>query len=172
MKTVLRIAGVWLSLALAGCVHRQPIVAIPEANLRTEVIMKERIHLPLNADGRQKVEAFLSAGGNTDNIDRHGKVINIADPDAKRFAPLLDRLSEPNHPKVEDLTPRNSLQQWLHGEVVHGVVDAREPAAPAQQALAICDGRYCWIFYPQGHDLAGLMVVVKPVPPRRPRGQY
>ena len=173
MKRIRRIAVVLLIAATAGCVHRQPLVAIPEANLRTELEQKARIPLPLNGEGRQKVEAFLMAGGNTDNIDKHGKVINISDPAAREeFKPLLDRLSEPNHLKVEDLTPRNGLQAWLHGKVMHGVVDAREPAPPSQQALAICDGRYCWIFYPQGHDLTGLMVVVKAVPPRQSRGSY
>jgi hypothetical protein len=170
MKPVLWIAGVWLPLAMAGCIHRQPIVAIPEANLRSEVKLEERIHLPLTAAGREKVEAFLAAGGNTDNIDNHGKLINISDPDApKNFQPLLNRLSEPNHLRVEDLTPRNTLNAWLHGKAIFGVADAREPAPRPQQALAICDGRYCWVFYPQGHDLTELTVAVKWVPPRQPR---
>ncbi len=166
-------AGVLVSLSLAGCIHRQSIVAIPEANLRTEISKQERLSLPLNPDARKKVEAFLIAGGNTDNIDSRGNVTTISDPQAKnKFAELLTRLSEPNHPKLEDLTPRNSYEKWLHGKVVHGVVDAREEAAPIQQALAICDGRYCWVFYPQDHDLVGLMVIVKPVPPRQKRAAY
>ena len=128
-----------LPLALAGCwFQHQPLVAVPSGIFRTEKKAEMRISLPLNSDGRRRIENFLLAEGNTDNIDKQGNVTTTNDPGAKvQWQGLLDELSPPHHPTVEDLEMKHTYKKWLRGTVVYGVVDARDEASPPEPPVAI-----------------------------------
>ncbi|HXU39255.1 MAG TPA: hypothetical protein VN937_23070 [Blastocatellia bacterium] len=152
-------------LIVAGCSTR-PVtyVTVREAKFRTEVNSRDRLKLPLSVEARERLLRFFKAGGDTDRIGRE-----IADPDAeRRYAALLDKLSDPVNLSLEDLTEKQTFKNWFSKPPIRQVVDAREEAPPAIDPVAVTDDKYWWIFYHHQKKLVELLVV-KAIPPRMKR---
>src|SRR2546426_3734777 len=131
-------------LIAPGCSSR-PVayVTVREAKFRTEMSRTDRLKLPLNGESRERLMRFFKAGGDTDRIGRE-----IADSEAeKRYAPLLDKLSDPQSLSLEDLTEKQTFRDWFSRRPIRQVIDAREEAPPAIDPVAVTDDRYWWIFY-------------------------
>ena len=144
-----------VAVLIAACPSPVPYVAVPEARFRSEDTRQKRLQLPLDASAREKLATFLEAGGDTDNVGS-----NVVDPAARsRYAPLLDRLSDPRFLAFEDLTERSSYDAWFTGRRLRQVVDAREKAPAVVDPVAASDGHYWWIFYSRHKRLAELLVV-------------
>src|SRR5436305_3513589 len=79
MKTVIALSAI----LLAACAARRPVyVAVPRAHSRSE----EPVVLPLNPQGRRRLEDFLSHGGHPTASDR------APDPEAAQHRRMLDAL--------------------------------------------------------------------------------
>lgn len=143
-------------LVSSGCSPR-PVsyVTVREAKFRTEVSKTDRLKLPLNNESRERLLRFFKAGGDTDRIGSE-----IADPEAeKRYAPLLDKLSNPQNLTLEDLTEKQTFKQWFSRRPTRQVIDSREEAPPAIDPVAVTDDKYWWIFYQHQKKLVELLVV-------------
>jgi hypothetical protein len=142
-------------LIVAGCSAR-PVtyVTVREAKFRTEVNRNERLKLPLSGESRERLLRFFKAGGDTDRIGRE-----IADPEAeKRYAGLLDLLSDPRNLALEDLTEKQTFKNWFSKRPIRQVIDAREEAPPAIDPVAVTDDKYWWVFYHRQKKLVELLV--------------
>jgi hypothetical protein len=129
-------------------------VTVREAKFRTEVNRNERLKLPLSGESRERLLRFFKAGGDTDRIGRE-----IADPEAeKRYAGLLDLLSDPRNLALEDLTEKQTFKNWFSKRPIRQVIDAREEAPPAIDPVAVTDDRYWWVFYHRQKKLVELLV--------------
>lgn len=155
------LAATFVALALWGCRGPVAFVAVREARFRSEMKSEDRLQLPLTAEERQRLMAFLRAGGDTDRIGTE-----VVDPEAeKHFSPLLDRLSDKQYLALEDITERDTYGRWFCGQRLRQVVDAREESPPIIDPVAATDGRYWWIFYHHKKELKWLLVV-KTIPKR------
>ncbi len=146
-----------LSLALilivefTGCCTKKTvstnILPVPPQDSRSD-----RIALPLDSASLAKLEKALVSGLNpnnqTDNVGTTSNAIDVR---------LLHLLEKPA--SISDLsTP--AFKELLPGTMVMQIVDARDPAAPPNQPVALFDGTYWWIFYPNAqHQLTAVMVV-------------
>ncbi len=145
-----------LLVAAGGCPQPEgvaPYVAVREAEFRTEVSAADRIQLPLDAAGRQRLRQFLQAGGDT---RRYGQ--GVVDPGAgEHYAGLLAWLSQDR--TLDDLS-RRALRPWFVTGPVFQVVDARERYALSDtQVAAMSDGTYWWVFFhPRSKHLDQLLV--------------
>jgi len=136
-------------LFLNGCAVRTPeYVVIPRANSRSE----EPVTLPLNPEGRQRLEAFLAHGG-------HPKAPDVVpDPIAAEHRRTLDALEKAEN---LDVNTANSAARHFCDDAaklcadttlfrgkpfVRQVVDARETRRPPTAPVAVADGGYWWIF--------------------------
>lgn len=118
-----------------------PFVVVREAQFRTEQAVSDRIGLPLDAKGRERVLRYLKAGG---NAQLYGK--GIADPEAEQhYSTLLQRLSRP---LTSDDLSSSDFKKFFSRDPVYQIIDARERFALSDtQVAAMSDGSYCWIFY-------------------------
>jgi hypothetical protein len=154
-----------LVLTLVGCcpVH-VAYVPVREARFRSEATKQDRLQLPLTPESRERLLAFLRAGGDTDRLGQE-----IVDPEAeRRYAPLLDLLADPRTLTLANLTEKGTYRAWFPGPVVRQVIDAREEAPPAIDPVAVTDGRYWWVFFPRHQELKELLVI-KAIPTTRDR---
>lgn len=139
-------------------------VAVREGRFRSELSRDDRISLPLDEVSRNRLIAFLKAGGDKEKIG-----MEIVDPDAERYyTPLLDLLSDPDKLNLEDLTEKRTFESWFSDGVVRQVIDAREDSPPVIDPVAVSDGKYWWIFYHRHKKLTGLLVV-KEIPVKQER---
>jgi hypothetical protein len=144
------------------------LVAVREAQVRSPRCASEdqcsaRTHpLPLSADARTALLAFLKAGGNNDNID-DGQVTTIAYPEAEeRWGKLLDKLQSAENLDHEDLT-NGTYQEWFSGAPIRQVIDAREEAPPSCAPRSLQNERFIWIFTcGEGDSLGGVLVQATP----------
>jgi hypothetical protein len=145
-----------MAVTLWGCASPEvAYVPVREARFRSEVTSQERIRLPLTAESRERLAKFFRAGGDTDRIGRE-----IADPEADtRYAPLLDRLSDPRHLALADLTGKDTYKGWFRGPAVRQVIDAREESPPTIDPVAMTDGKYWWVFFHRRRQLTELLVI-------------
>lgn len=162
-------AGMFAALLLvvaAGCClssdRAAPYVAVREAQFRTEESVSDRIALPLDAAGRERILKFIRAGGNT-----RAYGAGVVDPGAdQRYAGLLTWLSTDR--TLDDLSS-SEPKQWFVAGPVYQVVDARERNGLSDtQVVAMSDGYYWWVFYhPRSKHLDQLLVtrVVGAKPP-------
>jgi hypothetical protein len=118
-----------------------PYVVVREAQFRTEKATTDRIALPLDADGRDRLLKYLKAGGNS---QLYGK--GIADLNAEQhYRPLLQFLSRAL--TIDDLT-RPDVKKFFFAGPLYQIIDARERFALSDtQVAAMSDGSYWWIFY-------------------------
>jgi len=150
------IVSLLLLAAAGGCARTEavaPYVAIREAQFRTEESAVDRIALPLDAAGRERIRKFLRSGGDTRKYDT-----GVVDPGAEqRYAGLLDWLSADR--TLDDLSS-SELKRWFTGGPVFQVVDARERYALSDtQVAAMSDGYYWWVFFhPRSKHLDQLLV--------------
>jgi hypothetical protein len=154
-----------LLLSISACSPR-PVtyVAVREQRFRSEVKPGDRIKLPLTVESRDRLLKFFRAGGDTDRIGTE-----IVDPEAeKRYAPLLDLLSDSQNLALEGLTEKHIFRKWFSGPLIRQVVDAREESPPIIEPVAVTDGKYWWIFYPHQKRLTELLVV-KAIPAKMKR---
>jgi len=152
-----------LAVSLSACGHVR-YVPVREARFRTETARSERLQLPLTAAGREKLLAFLRAGGDSDRIGN-----TLVDPAAEtHYGPLLDRLAASAPLTLDDLTEKRTLRPWLAGRVLRQVIDAREESPPAINPVAVGDGRYWWVFYQRQKRLVELLVTLS-AEPRKPQ---
>jgi len=144
----------FLIAGVAGCSHHQPPVAVPEQQFRSEEQAADRLRLPLSPEGRRVLTAFLRAACNRDDVG-----VNLVDPEAEaRYRSLLDRLAAPSGLSVDDLGDGAAFRSHFKGKPQRRIVDAREEAPVRPLPYALTDGRYWWIFFPDGPKLTGLLV--------------
>jgi hypothetical protein len=144
-----------LLVGLAACSTHQTVscrvIPVPPADSRSD-----RMPLPLDPDAGAKLSRSLTYGLNKNNeVDDVGANANAA----AQYRGLLDLLSLPHHPTLQDLSSP-AFQKWFPGVVVQQVVDARDAYTPAQEhgPVAANDGAYWWIFYRDRDQLTGVMV--------------
>lgn len=146
-----------LALVLAACcgVERPTYLAVPEQ------IFREPVAAPIDLEdaagwpaARDRLVAFLRAGGNQDNVEDGTIVVLDA---ATRYAPLLDAVARPENRDVEDLAA-GVYAPWLAGPPVRHVVDARDEA-PGRDRHVLFDGDFAWVFTASRRRLVGLTVV-------------
>jgi hypothetical protein len=135
----------FVALSTLTCCQTSRIVApyaiVREGQFRTEKTAADRIGLPLQAKGRDRILQYLRAGGNA-QLYRKG----IADLNAEsHYRSLLFLLSRPL--TIDDLA-RPEFQKYFPNGPVYQVIDARErfPLSDTQ-VVAVSDGVYWWIFY-------------------------
>jgi hypothetical protein len=146
----------------SGCaVHTPPYVVVPRATSRSE----EPVILPLTAEGRQRLEAFLNHGGHPKAADP------VPDPLEADHRRMLDALEKPVALDVE--TANSAARQFcddaarlcadtalFRGKpMVRQVVDARESRRPVPAPLAVQDGDYWWIFKLRDGKLSEVLIV-------------
>jgi hypothetical protein len=149
-------------ILLTGCAVRRPAyVVIPRANSRSE----EPVTLPLTAEGRQRLEAFLAHGGHPQAPDP------VPDPAQAEHRRVLDALGKPANLDVN--TTNSAARHFcddavkLCGETslfagktfVRQVVDARESRRPVTAPLAVSDGPYWWVFKVRDGHLSEVLLV-------------
>jgi len=171
-------------LTLVACGTGRPvIVPVPEWRFtadnhggedrakEAEKIANEHARLPLqDAAVRQKLEAFLCAGGDTRKSDNGVCPDNDA---PRRYKPLLDLLRRQEPFTADDFLKKPTFKGWFRGNVYFGVVDARLPSTPAFPPLAVSDGHYWWVFYTtDGATFDRFTVFLTALPPRQARGSY
>jgi hypothetical protein len=141
------------ALLLWGCCPQVMIVAIPPSDYRSDTA-----GLPLTAESKSRLRAFLLAGGDQENID-----VNVVDLNAPRYDSLLSLLSDTAKLKVEFLEDSRQFKLWFTEDPVYGVVDARDkliaPLDPDRPICFLTDERYWWIFYREDGALKYLLIV-------------
>jgi hypothetical protein len=149
-------------MLLTGCAARRPAyVVVPRANCRSE----EPVTLPLTAEGRQRLEAFLGHGGRPQATDP------VPDPAVAEHRRVLDALEKASNLDVN--TTNSTARRFcddaakLCGETslfggkpfVRQVVDARETRRPVTAPLAVADNGYWWIFKVRDGRLTEVVLV-------------
>ena len=175
-----RFLPVLLVLLWAGCSARRqmpvvmresdfrfPQMVAAEAKTLEEEAIAERIPLPLDDDWIQRINRFLAAGGNNRNISDN----TLANPrPAQQYAELLAALKANVYTKSQ-FESQKPLQKWLRGQPIPGLIDARLRSPATRQSLALTDGHYWWIFYPNADlRLTGLVICQLSVAPKIKRG--
>jgi hypothetical protein len=149
-------------LLFSGCAARRPAyVVVPRATSRSE----EPVPLPLNPEGRQRLEAFLNRAGHPQAADP------VPDPLAAAHARVLDALTDPANLKVDTTNSAarafcddaarlcRATALFRNKPLVRQVVDARESRRPVPVPLAVADGGYWWIFKARNGRLAEVLLV-------------
>jgi len=148
--------GIVLVLAVAvaaGC-RKQPLLKCAVFPVPPEDSRSPRYVLPLDEDSRKDLLERLSFGLNESNR-REGIGTNT---DSKAtYEKRLPLLAAPNKLTLQDLSG-TAYSQWLAQPVIQQVVDARDRTMPKNSPVAVSDGTFWWIFYPdtQGR-LTGVM---------------
>jgi hypothetical protein len=158
MKTVIALSAA----LLAACSVRRPAyVAVPRAQSRSQ----EPVALPLDPQGRQRLEDFLSHGGHPTAPGR------VPDPLAAQHRRTLDALE--NSAVLDVDTADSSARRFCavaaklcrETELFRGrpfvrqVVDARESGRPVTAPIAVPDGPYWWIFKVEDGRLIEILLV-------------
>src|ERR1017187_5359881 len=109
----------------------------------------------------------IAAGGNNRNISDN----TLANPrPAPQYAELLAALKANAYTKSQ-FESQKPLQKWLRGQPIPGLIDARLRSPATRQSLALTDGHYWWIFYPNADlKLTGLVICQLSVAPKIKRG--
>lgn len=157
------------ALLFTGCCGLKPatVVVVPEAIFRTETVLTNRIHLPLNPQDREKLTRFLGAGGDWSNTGGSPDLTTT-----RQAEPVLDFLAS-NPLTLAELKAGHYavLNQYFGKKLSRQIVDARnyDPRhflsqdgervfAPLPAALR--HARFWWLFYPDDNgNLASLMVI-------------
>jgi hypothetical protein len=146
---------------MSCAVRTPPYVIVPRATSRSE----EPVRLPLDPEGRARLEAFLSRGGHPKAVD------SVPDPRAIEHARTLDALEQPAALLVTttDSTVRRFCDEAVNlcarttlfrGQpFVRQVIDARESRRPVTAPLATPDGGYWWIFQVKAGRLSEVLLV-------------
>jgi hypothetical protein len=150
-------------LLAAGCAARRPVyVVVPRATSRSA----EPVTLPLTAEGRQRLEEFLSKGGHPSAADP------VPDPSAAEHRRVLDALAKS---ETLDVDTTNSAARkfceaaaalcretalFVGKPLVRQVVDARETRRPVSAPLAVAENNYWWIFRARAGKLTEVLLVV------------
>lgn len=147
---------------LSGCAARRPAyVVVPRATSRSA----EPVTLPLTAEGRQRLEEFLSKGGHPAAADP------VPDPSAAEHARALDALAKA--PTLAVDTTNSAARQFCDAAaalcretvlfrgkpLVRQVVDARETRRPVSAPIAVADAGYWWIFKARDGRLTEVLLV-------------
>jgi hypothetical protein len=146
-----------VALATAGCSKRTVVCAVlpvPPDDARSP-----RYTLPLDEKAQADLVERLAYGLN--NANRKDQV--GADSDAREaYRKRLILLAATARPLRKDLGG-GTYQGWLTGPTIQQVVDSREQFTPSDQQapLAISDGRFWWIFYPDDQDRMAAVMAVK-----------
>jgi hypothetical protein len=149
------------ALSLSACCRTVAYVPIREARFRSEITAQDRLSLPLTAADKDRLMAFLRAGGDTDKVG-----MEVVLPDVPRkYGTLLTRLADEAHLSLTDLTEGTAYNEWFGDLRIRQVIDAREESPSVIDPVAVSDGRFWWIFYVQHRRLTGLLVV-KAIPDR------
>ncbi len=160
----MRLLAVFLPVLLAaGCAARRPTyIVVPRATSRSA----EPVTLPLTAEGRQRLEEFLSKGGHPAAADP------VPDPSAAEHRQVLDALAKDAALDVDttNSTARKFCEAaaalcretalFLGKPLVRQVVDARETRRPVSAPLAVADNNYWWIFRARAGKLTEVLLVV------------
>ncbi len=153
-----------LSVALlAGCPGRRPAyVVVPRAAARSE----EPVALPLDSEGRARLEMFLSRGGHPQAFSL------VADRRAAEHRRTLDALSSVDALAVVTANPAarrfcdvaavlcRGTTLFQGQMLVRQVVDAREARRPVRAPLAVRDGNYWWIFRARAGRLESVFLIL------------
>lgn len=152
--------GIVLLLAAlgAGCTKRAAIVCavlpVPPEDARSP-----RYTLPLDDKSQADLVERLSYGLNNANRKDHVG----ADSDARdAYKKRLLLLAATDRPLRKELDG-TAYKGWLNGPKIQQVLDSREQFTPTdtQAPLAISDGRFWWIFYPDDQDRMSAVMAVK-----------
>jgi hypothetical protein len=159
--------GLCFVLLTAGCCAQPPLrtgcdVVTLEHNGAAAIAVAEQqvrspdLALPLAAAEREKLVAFLVAGGNNDALGEDAVIPNAG----TRYAGLLDSLANPELLDLEDLKGA-PYTAWFKASVTQ-VIDAREPRpAVLGSVYAATDGPYWWVFRREGSGKLNRLVVFK-----------
>jgi len=145
------------ALAAAGCTKRAVVCAV--LPVPPEDARSPRYTLPLDDTAQADLVERLAYGLNNANRKDHVG----ADSDAREaYRKRLTLLAAAARPLRKDLGGTN-YKVWLNGPTIQQVVDSREQFTPGdtQAPLAISDGRFWWIFYPDEQDRMTAVMAVK-----------
>ena len=132
------------SVMVTGGCRKQPLLKCAVFPVPPEDSRSPRYVLPLDDDARKDLLERLSFGLNERN--RREGVGTNADAKAS-YEKRLPLLMPPNKLMLQDLDGP-AYRQWLLEPVVKQVVDARDRTTPREGPVAVSDGTFWWIFYP------------------------
>jgi hypothetical protein len=145
------------AMLAAGCAKRMVVCAV--LPVPPEDARSPRYTLPLDEKSQADLVERLSYGLNNANRKDHVG----ADSDAREaYRKRLTLLAAANRPVRKELAG-DPYRTWLTGPTIPQVVDSREQFTPTdtQAPLAISDGRFWWIFYPDEQDRIASVMAVK-----------
>jgi hypothetical protein len=145
------------ALLAAGCSRRVVVCAVlpvPPQDARSP-----RYTLPLDDQSQADLVERLAFGLNDANRKDHTGADSDAREAYKKRLLLLAGAGRPLRKELEVGT----YKAWFSGPIIQQVVDSREQFAPSdtQAPLAVSDGRFWWIFYPDGQDRMAAVMAVK-----------
>jgi hypothetical protein len=144
-------------LAAAGCSKRAVVCAV--LPVPPEDARSPRYNLPLDEKSQADLVERLAYGLNNANRKDHVG----ADSDAREaYKKRLLVLGAAALPLRKDLGG-GTYKGWLTGPTIQQVVDSREQFTPSdtQAPLAVSDGRFWWVFYPDQQDRLTAVMAVK-----------
>jgi hypothetical protein len=121
-----------------------PCAVVREADFRCGPV-----DLPVTAESRKKISAFLQRGGdwnNQDLVDRRA---------TQSYDGLLELLSDAkflrsghfrNETTIDQVSAQ--LKPWFHDPIIYQLVDATQQRFLVPAPICENDGKYWWIFYP------------------------
>jgi hypothetical protein len=144
------------ALLAAGCSKRVVVCAV--LPVPPEDARSPRYTLPLDDKALSDLVERLAYGLNNANRKDHVG----ADTDAREAYKQRLALLTSAPPVRKDLAGV-TYKTWLSGPTIQQVVDSREQSMPSdlQAPLAISDGRFWWIFYPDDQDRMTAVMAVK-----------
>jgi hypothetical protein len=143
-----------LAAAITSGCHKQPLLKCSVFPVPPEDSRSPKYVLPLDDDARKDLLERLTYGLNERNRREGVGTNNDAQATYEKRLPLL---MAPNKLMLQDLgTP--AYQQWLPEPVLKQVVDARDRTMPKEGPVAVSDGAFWWVFYPDAQGrLTGVM---------------
>jgi hypothetical protein len=118
-----------------------------------------RYVLPLDDKSQADLVERLAYGLNNANRKDHVGADSDAREAYKKRLLLLAAADRPLRKELEG----TAYKGWLTGPKIQQVVDSREQFTPTdmQAPLAISDGRFWWVFYPDDRDRMTAVMAVK-----------
>jgi hypothetical protein len=145
------------ALMAAGCSKRMVVCAV--LPVPPEDARSPRYTLPLDSQSQSDLVDRLAFGLN--NANRQDGV--GADSDAREAYKKRLLLLAAAGPTLRKDLAGDSYKSWLNGPTIEQVMDSREQFTPSDRKapLAISDGRFWWIFYPDDQDRMTAVMAVK-----------
>jgi hypothetical protein len=145
------------ALAAAGCSKRAIVCAV--LPVPPEDARSPRYTLPLDEKSQEDLVERLAYGLNNANRKDHVGADSDAREAYKKYLLLLSAAAPPLRKDLAGTTYKG----WLNGPTIQQVVDSREQFTPpdTQAPLAISDGRFWWVFYPDQQDRLTAVMAVK-----------